>query len=217
MIVEFFGLPGSGKTYLANQMLLEEKKLFVKYQKIKKPRILRVVSILAFLKTWIFVYFLIKIPFSKSNFSLKLKIKRLKSLIYLDAYPSSKNENIVYDQHVLQNLIAFYHVTGFTITSKQLLTILNHFNFSPRMIFIYKKNEIHKTYDRFVKRKKTSNHNKTLLDSLNPKDLMIALNDLDAILESLYLIMKKEGLNIIYLSEDVEDVPGFINKILKWN
>jgi|SRR5690625_1534259 len=178
MIIEFVGLPGSGKTYLTNLLCKDGK--FIISEQPDITYLYRIKCILRIFKSRILIFYLFKIFISFNNINLKLK--RFKSLIFLSDYKNQTNKMIVYDQHLIQNLVALQNVLKCRLGKKELSSIIKVFKLPiNNTIFVYNNVQIDVVLSRFNNRRNSDIHNKTLLDFFDGKELLNELSKLQEI------------------------------------
>lgn len=181
MIIEFIGLPGSGKTFLSKTLCDVEgfERATIKKVTLKK-RISYFISKIRYRVFWSFFF---KILVSKNN--LSDSYRRLYGLILLDPYLKNSNTVNVYDQHLLQYLVSFYMVTGIKPEFRDIVDLAKYYKMPKSIIIVYINPDLNHVLRRFKERKNSLNHNETLLDKLNDEDLFDYMNKLKALNENL--------------------------------
>lgn len=181
MIIEFIGLPGSGKTFLSKALCDVEgfEPATIKKVTLKK-RISYFISKIRYRVFWSFFF---KILVSKNN--LSDSYRRLYGLILLDPYLKNSNTVNVYDQHLLQYLVSFYMVTGIKPEFRDIVDLAKYYKMPKSIIIVYINPDLNHVLRRFKERKNSLNHNETLLDKLNDEDLFDYMNKLKALNENL--------------------------------
>lgn len=194
MIIEFIGLPGSGKTHLTN--LLCEDKRFIAPKERKITNAYRLKSILSICWSKVLLFHFVKVIFSFKD--VMSKLKRFKALIYLKKYIYKPDGIIVYDQHLMQNLIAFQKVLGVEMNTKEIKSLLSFFEFPKHALIVYNNVNLERVVTRFKSRRESDNHNKTLLDDFNNRKLVQEMEQLLGITENTILCLKDLGIQILY-------------------
>lgn len=211
MVIELIGLPGSGKTFLCNNLI--EEKNFKKVENKKPTKKHKLKSILKVLFSKVLIVYYLKVTFSFNNIFDKLR--RFYGLAILSDYINSKTKIIVYDQHLLQYLISFYMVTKIKPREKDLLSLLKHYKFSEHSIVIYNDIDINIVAQRFQDRKNSLDHNKTLLDNLNREQMINSLSKLKILNDKLVEMLKELDMKVIHWTSPIQSDIELLKQEIK--
>jgi hypothetical protein len=197
LIIEFFGLPGSGKTTVA-KTFLRYNYVQLNHEDLRNTN--RYSLLVSLIKRLIqnpgLLILLFKLLASFKG--INLKVKRWLGLVLLENYKSIIIDKvIVYDQHLIQYLVSFFHLTGLRPSEKLIYKILIQYNFPKNIKLFYLNLGIDLALSQYLKRREDNNHNKTLMDNLSPDDVRVFMKELIDFYTWFNSVLNKLGYKII--------------------
>lgn len=194
MLIELFGLPGSGKTFISKALVEDKRCVIARRKNITVKR--RLYFFFSKIRHKILWSYFFKILLSKTN--LLGKLRRLYGLILLEKYQNDTSQIITYDQHLIQYLISFYMITSIKPNCKDVISLLNCYEMPKRSIIVYNDIAVSIVCKRFVNRKNSVKHNKTLLDNLSNEELFDYMYRLKEIGDAVLKIIESLKFKVIH-------------------